>query len=271
MISIIIPWYNRIELKQCLPSMISSCNSLSGELSIVNFGGDINLLKQQIAGFLNQINVINVERVGSFNKPSAQNIGAYNSKYAYLFFCDCDILFKTNVLEELLNKVISQKNSFGTLQGVQETEINSRKAGNITMFGYNLKLRVKDGTEANIIDNEEDAANGTRQAPGILLVNKDDFKKVDGYNSALDGWGWEDQDMICRLTLYTKLQRIYYGTALHISHDEKSRMMGYINYQDRWQSRDIMFRRALSNYDNNNFFGTYSKDIKKFSAKIITI
>lgn len=267
MISIIVPWYNRIELKQSLPSIISCCEDIGGELVIVNFGGNKNILQKQIESYEQKIVIINVQSARAFNKPIAQNIGAKYTKYSSLFFCDCDILFETNVIKTLLDKVTSQKNIFGTLQGVQETEINSRKAGNLEMFGYHLRLRIKDGTEVNIIDNEEDAAIGTRQAPGILLVKRQDFEKVEGYNSALDGWGWEDQDMICRLTLYAKLNRVNHGVALHISHDDKSRMIGYTNYQDRWQSRDIMFRRALNNYDKNDFLGTYSKDINAYAVE----
>jgi predicted glycosyltransferase involved in capsule biosynthesis len=270
MISVVIPWFNRAELKQSLPSIISCCNNIESEVVVVNLGGDRHILRDQVKEFIHKIKILNVSGVNGFNKPTAQNIGASHTKYPYLFFCDCDILFTTNVITTLLKEVVSQENTFGTLHGVQETIINSRKAGNIEMFGYSMRLRIKDGTEVNIIDNEEDAINGTRQAPGILLVSRKAFEKVEGYNSALDGWGWEDQDMICRLVLYAKLNRIYYGTALHISHDDKSRMLGYINYQDRWQSRDIMFRRALSNYDKNDFLGTYSKDISTYTLEFGT-
>jgi glycosyltransferase involved in cell wall biosynthesis len=267
MISIIIPWYNRIELKQSLPTLISCCEEIGGEVVIVNFGGNKDILQEQIESHEQKISIINVQNTQAFNKPIAQNIGAKYTKYPFLFFCDCDIFFETNVIKELLDKVTQQRNVFGTLLGIQETIINSRNAGNLELFGYHLRLRINDGTEVNIVDNEEDASQGTRQAPGILLVKRQDFEKIEGYNSALDGWGWEDQDMVCRLTLYAKLHRINHGMAFHISHDDESRMMGYNNYQNRWQSRDIMFRRALNNYDKNDFLGTYSHDINAYPVK----
>jgi predicted glycosyltransferase involved in capsule biosynthesis len=34
---------------------------------------------------------------------------------------------------------------------------------------------------------------------GLLMVRRTQFEQVNGYNSALNGGGQEDQDMICRL------------------------------------------------------------------------
>ena len=35
--------------------------------------------------------------------------------------------------------------------------------------------------------------------PGNFLVKKDLFKKVNGFNEYIYGWGWEDHDLINRL------------------------------------------------------------------------
>lgn len=263
MLSIIIPWYNRIELKNTFPPLIHYSSKIGGDVTLVNFGGDECLLNEQLSGIRNKISVVHVRNVLGFNKPIAQNIGAYCSKQPYLFFCDCDILFTNPSLLMLLDKVQQQSNAFGTLSMVKESKLNAREAGNLIMFGYILKLKISDGTEAMIVDNEEDATEGTRQAPGLLLVRRNDFENINGYNSELDGWGWEDQDMVCRLTLNTKLKRIAFGNAIHISHTDKERMQGYHNYTNRWQSRDRMFRHALDNYNKGILIGTYTADISK--------
>lgn len=265
MISIIIPWFNRKELKEALPTIMLNAKNVEGEVIIVNFNGDKSFLNTLLLNEEKNLSVIHIENGNEFNKPTAQNIGAYHSSFDYLFFCDCDIYFPDLILKDLITKIKKQKNIFATLKEVKETQQNARKAENLVMFGYHLKLKIADGTEVMIVDNEEDVSLGTRQAPGLLLVNKKDFLSIDGYNSGLDGWGWEDQDIICRLSLSAKLKRMCWGNALHISHDDNSRMLGYKNYEDRWHSRDIMFRRALENYNQGNFKGTYSTDIERFT------
>lgn len=268
MLSIIIPWYNRNELKQALPSLIASAEDVASDITIVNLGGDAELLRQQIPKEHSKIRIVHTQAAEHFNKPTAQNIGACNTNSPYLFFCDCDIILPPNELANFFYLVASSANSFGTIAQAKETQLNARSAGNLSVFGYQLRLKIKDGTEIKIIDNEEDAADGTRQAPGLLLVKRSDFEKVGGYNAGLDGWGWEDQDMICRLGLAGKLNRVTHGKVLHVSHDDNSRMLGYKQYIDRWQSRDHMFRTALRNYDQGNFMGTYQKDIKKHSVTV---
>lgn len=269
MLSMIVSWYNRHELQQALPSLVESMQAINGEIIIVNFGGDKSLLNKQIGDFKSQITVINLLNTnGKFNKPTAQNIGAHFATQPYLFFCDNDIILSPAVITELFSRVQITPETFGTVAKVNETKPNARGAGNLILFGYELRLKIADGTEVRIIDNEEDANDGSRQAPGLLLVKKSDFKKINGYNSELEGWGWEDQDIICRLHLAAKLKRITYGLAMHISHDEASRMMAYSTFADRWQSRDHMFRCALANYDKNYFVGTYADDINKYSVTV---
>jgi predicted glycosyltransferase involved in capsule biosynthesis len=249
--------------------MLENIQMVNGDLTVVNFMGNSELLQDQIKEFADQLKVITVPGNNRFNKPQAQNLGATHTSHPYLFFCDCDIILPPGILKHLLQQIVHE-GAFVTLAGVKETEKNSRQANNVVMFGYHLKLRIKDGTSVQIIDNEEDVTDGTRQAPGLLMVRRSDFIKVNGYNGRLNGWGWEDQDMICRLTLHAKLRRISEGVAWHISHDDAVRMQSYIGFVDRWQSRDAMFRNALANYDNNDFLGTYSQDAKLLTTHQLT-
>lgn len=266
MLSLIIPWCNRNELQEALPSMVKNIETIGGDISIVNLAGDKQWLENQIGEFKNCVSIINVNNSERFVKTRAQNIGAKHTKQPYLFFCDCDIILSDNLLQNLLDQVVSNKHSFGTLAGVKETKLNAREANNLTLFGYELRLKIRDGTEVKIVDNEEDVMDGTRQAPGLLMVARSDFESINGYNGHMDGWGWEDQDMICRLSLKAKLTRINFGKALHISHDDVARMQPYMQYKDRWESRDRMFRSALANYDKDNFMGTYSTDAETYTV-----
>jgi glycosyltransferase involved in cell wall biosynthesis len=259
LVSIIVSWRDRKELSQALPELVSSAEITQGDLTLVNFGGDTNLLSTQLTGYEGRLRVVTVAAQQYFNKSCAHNLGIANTRNPFLFFCDCDIILNPPVILALMRRLQDEKGKFATLAGVRESSLNSRGGKHIACFGYELRMRTADGRSLRIVDNEEDAVDGTRQAPGLLMVRRPDILSINGYNSKLVGWGWEDQDMISRLTLGAGLERISEGTVVHISHDDQARV-AYHPIADRWASRDRMFRQALANYDHANFRGTYQED-----------
>jgi len=261
MLSLIVTWRDRDELIRALPSMVAAAESVRGELLVVNFGGDTARLNAQLGGFAGCVRVIAGPPQRYFHKAVANNLGAQFARYPLLFFCDCDIILPDGLVETLVQRLDTSPGHFATLAGVRETETNSRGGRHVVSFGYQLDIKTADGRRLRIVDNEEDANDGTRQAPGLLLVRKDDFLRIGGYNGQLHGWGWEDQDMISRLTLGAGLTRINEGHALHISHDDEGRIAAYPPVSSRWESRDRMFRTALANYDDANFMGSFSVDV----------
>lgn len=260
-LSIVVTWRDRDELIQALPGLTGAARALGGELTVVNYGGDPVRLAPQIEAFRGgHLRVVDVEGERYFNKARAQNIGASYSTGSVIFFCDCDIVVDSAEVASLASEVASRGGIFATLKGVTESVQNSRRAGFVVRFGYELALKLANGRELKIVDHEEDANDGTRQAPGLLLVRRDDFVRVNGYNGRLHGWGWEDQDMIARLTLGAGLERVQRGHAVHISHDDVARTAHYPPARDRWESRDRMFRQALAFYDQGDLAGTYESD-----------
>lgn len=263
MLSIVVSWRDRRELAQSLPGLAAAARVTGGGVRVVNFGGSRRLLAEQLAaaGEPPEARVVEVAGQRYFNKARAQNLGAAASDHPYLFFCDCDIVVEPEVIADLLERLRSKPGSFATLAGVRESELNSRGGRHVVCFGYELRIRTADGRELRIFDHEEDAEDGTRQAPGLLMVRRGDFLAVNGYNSRLEGWGWEDQDMISRLTLGGGLERISEGQAVHLSHDDEARIAAYPPCRDRWENRDRVFRQALANYDRADFRGTYDRDV----------
>lgn len=266
MLSIIVSWRDRMELARALPRLLASARAARGDLTIVNYGGSATSLREQTGSLANDIRIVEVVDDRYFNKGRAHNIGAGLTNQPMLFFCDCDILLEPTVVTSLLDEVCATGGSFGTLAGVRESERNSRDGKHVVCFGYELRIRTADGRQLRIIDQEEDAEDGTRHAPGLLMVRRADFLAIGGYNSRLHiyGWGWDDQDMIARLTLGAGLERIMRGTATHLSHDDRARVQAY-PMSNRWESRDKMFRQALDNYDRADFLGTYETDIEHLS------
>lgn len=260
MLSIVVTWRDRDELGRAMPSLVASARAVQGEVVIVNFGGDPDRLREQLHGVASRYRVITGPEQRYFHKTVANNIGARFATMPKLFFCDCDIILPDGLAHSLVERLNGAPGHFATLAGVRETSLNARGGRHVVSFGYQLDIRTADGRRLQIIDNEEDAESGTRQAPGLLLVSREDFLGVEGYNGQLHGWGWEDQDMISRLTLGGGLTRITEGHALHISHDDGGRVAAYPPVSSRWESRDRMFRTALANYDDGNFMGSYTAD-----------
>lgn len=266
MLSIIVSWRDRNELGRALPSLRAAARAAGGDVTVVNYSGTADLLAPMLGEPGPDLQVVTVTGQQYFNKAAAQNIGAAHARHPVLFFCDCDIVLEPELVAGLARRLHDGTGRFATLAGVRESEINSRGARHVVSFGYELRIRTADGRQLRIVDNEEDGQDGTRQAPGLLLVRRDDFLAIEGYNSDLHGWGWEDQDMISRLTLGRGLERISEGYALHLSHDDHARTAFYPQMASRWESRDRMFRKALANYDDANFQGSYQRDVDALMA-----
>ncbi|MDK2122714.1 galactosyltransferase-related protein [Parachitinimonas caeni] len=268
MLSIIVSWRDRLELNQALPSLLAAARKVGGDVNIVNYSGSSSLLLQQLGQYAEAVRVIEIPSQQYFNKAASQNIGAAHTQQPLLFFCDCDIILNPDSVAAIVGQLQSRPDTFATLAGVRESETNSRGGKHVVSFGYELRIRTADGRVLNIVDNEEDAEEGTRQAPGLLFVRRQHFLSINGYNSDLHGWGWEDQDMISRLTLGAGLTRLIEGQAIHISHDDYARTAFYPPVASRWESRDRMFRKALSNYDEANFQGSYQRDVSALGPKV---
>ncbi len=271
MLSIIVSWRDRSELHKALPSLLESARLCSGEVVVVNYSGSRNALTNELGVSSGAVTLVEVLRQKYFNKSAAQNLGAFHAKHDILFFCDCDIILTPEGVREIVDEMRERGEIFATLRGVRESEINSRGGQHVVSFGYELHIKTADGRQLDIVDNEEDSETGLRQAPGLLFARRDHFKNVNGYNSDLHGWGWEDQDMIGRLTLGLGLKRLIKGDAVHISHGDDARIANYPPISSRWESRDRMFRKALSNYDSKNFKGTYSQDCESLLPEVIVI
>ena len=276
MLSIIVSWRDRPQLRQTLPALLAATRAVAGEVVVVDYGGDAGDLAAQIAaasggdgggrGGRDAV-VARVDGERYFNKARAQNIGAAHARHPILFFCDCDVIIEPAQIAELARELMEHPGSFATLAGVTESVANARKAGFVTRFGYQLDLMLGNGRRLQILDHEEDAATGMRQAPGLLLARREDFVAIDGYNGRLHGWGWEDQDMIARLTLSAGLLRRQRGTATHLSHGDDERMANYPPAATRWESRDRMFRQALAFYDAGDLRGTFAADQAQLAHK----
>lgn len=74
------------------------------------------------------------------------------------------------------------------------------------------------------------------EAPGLVVVARDDFAAVGGYDEIFEGWGCEDNDLITRLQLLGRRPLLLEGQWYSLlGHDDSLRTKHY-QVTDRWVS-----------------------------------
>nr|WP_298719428.1 glycosyltransferase family 2 protein [uncultured Steroidobacter sp.] len=243
-----------------IATLVRETDAIGGEVIIANHGGDTAQLSALLGAHTSAVQIATIPSDSYFSKTCAMNVGGFLSRHDVLFFCDCDIIPEPGTVAHLAAAVRNRSDAFATIKRVRESDPPGDKAGHITRFDYCMRLTTRTGRQVCIDNHAQDLPAGYRNAPGLLCVRRAHFIEIRGYNSRLAGWGWEDQDMICRLTLGLGLQRVDEGEVIHVSHSDAERTFAYED-TDRWISRDRAFRRSLARYDEGDFLGTLDSDV----------
>lgn len=59
----------------------------------------------------------------------------------------------------------------------------------------------------------------SRSQAGVLVMTRETYEKVGGYNEEFDGWGYEDNEFAVRLTRQVGQPTRCFGPMLHLWHD----------------------------------------------------
>jgi len=111
-----------------------------------------------------------------------------------------------------------------------------------------------------------DILSRNRCAAGLILARKADFLAVGGYRSVLDGWGWEDNDVMIRLNRVQGLKRKQAGEAVHLTHADDVRDL---NGKDKIASTELNFDKVCSYYIRGELQGTYTADVNLWAGKVM--
>lgn len=258
--SIIIPWSNRPSLLQTLQENRAAFLSYPIELIIVNGGGDVAMLEDLIRQADMDIQVIHLPAMKVFNKCYCLNVGAHHAQGRYLFFLDADIIFTETLLTEVLTYLPADY--FVTVEKVKESAAKpGGPSSYLSELAYYIEItdieqrRVKIETSRLFINEK------SRSAPGLIFMKREDFEAVNGMNAALEGWGWEDNDLLARLQLVLALQWKRCGSAVHLTHGDDVRVLPA---GSRHASEQRNFGICLDNYSQGNYQGTYKEDIASY-------
>jgi glycosyltransferase involved in cell wall biosynthesis len=258
-LSVIIPWANRPELARTLVLNEAEFKRAGAEVLIACCGGDRALLSHCLAE-ASETPVVVVEIETRFNKALALNLGVSRARADSLLLLDSDVVLDAGACAAAL-ELVSPRCAV-TLDRVVESSRSERTPyPHLCSVVHSTELEMADGRRIRIETNRRRVADGSRSAPGIVFLNRDSFIEVDGMNSDLSGWGWEDLDLLLRLQLLSGASVERAGGGTHLSHGDEQRC---IDGASRASNEALNASMCLANYGLGHFYGTYEDDVAKW-------
>lgn len=256
-LSVIIPWCDRAELLRTLTDNAAIFERHEVEVVVVNCAGDEQWLGDALGRLTVPVTRVDVPADG-FNKALALNLGVYAARGEHLFFLDCDVILDADFLDEALGRLAGGE--FVTIERVVESkppESSPSPAEGVQGIANAIGLVTPQGDTVWIETNRVRFDDGSRSGPGLIVLRRDHFEAVDGMNSDLLGWGWEDLDLVARLQLSGLARRRALGQVVHLSHGNAKRAGG-----DTAETEHDNFSVCLANYRLGYHRGTYADDVE---------
>jgi hypothetical protein len=216
-------------------------------------------LREALAGLPEHIHDVSARRE-TFNKSFAQNIGAANAAGETLLLLDTDVILEDDLFT-LAGESLGQR-AFLTVASVRESGHKQNGCyGEGLELAYITEISVPCGRTIRLETNRVKPHAGVRSGPGLIAVRRAHFLQVGGTNSALEGWGWEDLDLIARLQFELGLERVQAGRVLHLSHQDTARALGG---RSRVESEQENYLTCLANYTAGLFQGSFHEDVRSW-------
>ena len=270
-LSVVIPWSDRKEFAITLGHNKTWLTSLNAEMIVVNMRGDGHQLKSILAT-VGAAPVVGVDAPSKiFNRSFALNIGIHLSRAPYILALDADVVATEASVRAMMNTLTPD--AFVTLQWLHENvpggsplcaslaAVDHAHLG-VVSEAY-LSLSGLSSEPFCIRTYKENAATASRAGGGMLLATKEHLLGVNGYNSRLEAWGFEDHDITIRLRLASQLTHLEAGEMLHLTHGDDIRDIGGIN-KNKSHRRNLAV--ALNNYARGSLSGSLTEDLSAWNA-----
>lgn len=193
----------------------------------------------------------------SFKKTQAYNTGAKLAKGDIFCFLDADVFINRDSFESLYSQI---RDVNGVYLGYNGTAIYTTRSGKIefeeslsnwdkmcSLIDFN-NVRTNYCTSKYIVGN-------TNAVGGCLLMNRQTFNKIKGFNPNFIGWGYEDNEIISRTKiLEVPIYKLYkeQDLLLHLWHDventDKSIHPNYKNNESEVRKIESMSKQQLQEY-----------------------
>lgn len=258
--SVVVPWWNRPELRHMLDANGPLLTRHGAEVVVVNCGGDAADAAAQLAGYtaapVRHVVIPDAVR----NRSLARNLGALCSTGSVLFFLDCDVILQSDIFAEA-TPLLEQEDCFVTIRKrVESRPERVLHQAFLKETTHTREMVCTDGRRA--MTKQTFGVDGSSSGIGQMLVKRADFIHIGGYNSALEGWGFEDDDVVLRLQFVLGLRSMMIGEAVHLTHGNDLR--GGSPQHDLRRNR----RACFDNYSRGAFDGTYAEDVRLWKPRI---
>ena len=252
-ISIVIPWCDRPELATTLHRTASLLDKPGLELICVNMGGDFALMRACMPPTLPRWTCIDAGGA-HFNKARCMNVGLALSKSDSVLFLDADVV----LLDDVLLRDGPCDATVYVLGDVSES-VNESIApllGNVRRVDHHVTFHLRGARKITIQTNSLDFDRQTRSAPGIMKTARKSLAAVGGLNGHLDGWGWEDLDLLCRLIYKEDCIVVPVSSGVHLSHSNRGRHIVSTKADDEMNN----YMTSLLSFMNDEWYGTLDED-----------
>ncbi len=273
-LSLVIPWSNRPGLLEMLlhtNSVLNDVLSSAGwttSIIISSVSGNPSMLADIVTRSRITCTTIHAE-AEFFNKSLALNLGVHHATTRFLLLVDADVLLSEEIIRSFLEQAEQgMENTFAVVRQLREktSDPNTafRSSAHLEEIRETLLIKCHDGTTAcaDYVFGPE----GLRPTFGQLFLRRNAFVSIDGANSGLRGWGFQDTDLILRLQLKLGLRPIAVGIAQHLTHDNNLRET--VTGQTVAYSQRANRASAMSNYMLGHFLGTYSRDCESWKSHL---
>ncbi|NEQ23875.1 MAG: glycosyltransferase family 2 protein [Microcoleus sp. SIO2G3] len=218
-LEVIIPVKDRAEVMQCVQSLTQSmdkvariivCDGGSTEAQCVE---SLHELERQ-----DNVQVMHLPTPG-FNKSRLINQGIAQATSDVLLISDADILWNEASLDALLNQVFSDTQTICYVRDVEESVAHS-VALKRDRYTYNLQLNKEIALVSVVSESKQ--ISKERPGCGLICARRRTLLALGGYKEIFTGWGWEDQDLLIRASLFG-IQISATSKVQHLSHEDTAR------------------------------------------------
>jgi hypothetical protein len=269
-VCVVIPWRDRPELASTLVSNAGVFREHALTVTIVNCGGSPDDLRALVRGSGVEALLVHLASE-TYNGALARNLGVHHSSSDYLFMLDADSCIPGDTAITILSRL--NRGTVMTIDAVYES--TSRARGLLPddgclkeLVGINaLKLVWDDGRQVTVQGYQSLVGCEKRSGAGLTIAGRAELMKIDGYNSQLGGWGFEDLDVLIRLQRVLDLKHEPIGDAVHLSHDDSKRSLPPGLTRDASLARNM--RTATAN-SRGALLGTLSHDVAACGPRVWT-
>ncbi len=259
-VSFIIPWSDRPVLAATLKENRGLFSPDYSQVIIVNAGGNFSSLKDIVTeSCIPNITVVNLEGA-KFNKSCCLNIGVSHAEENIIFLLDCDVLITKETVDNAL-AMLDLENFLTIRDGIESNpEAHPQVLNSLPWLKEKIvttEFMLANGNSASF---EFRQSSSGRSVGGLLLLNKKHYLSVEGADSQLEGWGFEDFDLQIRLQAMLGIRRISTGYITHITHNTA-------NFSDLQMNNLRNMKKCSTKYEHGNFLGSYSEDVAQWGPK----